>query len=492
VTSYKAGSVVVYNNGIYYSLKSTAKAPNRNYVPSSNPTWWTMVGTVGNTILSGPVNPTSPNLGQVGDFYINTQTNTIFGPKSEFSPYWPADGTLLSGSAGAAGPQGVAGPAGPQGVAGPAGPTGPQGEQGLPGIAGPAGPQGAQGVAGPTPPASVTRSVNCDSGDTIQAVIDGVVGGTVATINVTGNCLENVIVPLGKEVELLGGANAAITANDATKPALLVKGSAIVQQFTVTSAGTPYGAMEVSRGGYLRLTGSTVSAPQTLGVVGSENSHVYIFNSRISGGVFGEEGTTLWMSARTNQPAHPIDGAKLTVSNPRGPAVNCVDNGFLMVQTQNDPGGPGSVLIQNSLGGVSSGCSTVLANNSTNDLSKFVITGLTSGDGQPAAIETGLGSALQIYSVSVTNNATDGLRVNGNARVSGSLFQNNSGVDLDVAAGGFVSFDGNQSSLADAFVPNTGDVNCVPGSRIQYSPSSLTQALLPHFDYLSNCLFEVN
>lgn len=80
VTSYKAGSVVIYNNGIYYSLKSTTKAPNRNYIPSSNPAWWTMVGTIGNTILSGPVNPTSPNLGQTGDFYINTETSTIFGP----------------------------------------------------------------------------------------------------------------------------------------------------------------------------------------------------------------------------------------------------------------------------------------------------------------------------------------------------------------------------------------------------------------------------
>ena len=36
---YKLGSVVVYNSAIYYSLKSTKAAPNRNYTPSNNPSW---------------------------------------------------------------------------------------------------------------------------------------------------------------------------------------------------------------------------------------------------------------------------------------------------------------------------------------------------------------------------------------------------------------------------------------------------------------------
>ena len=53
--SYKPGSVVIYNNGIYYSLKSTRAAPNRNFTPSTNPSWWKQVGTVGNTIGDVPV-----------------------------------------------------------------------------------------------------------------------------------------------------------------------------------------------------------------------------------------------------------------------------------------------------------------------------------------------------------------------------------------------------------------------------------------------------
>ena len=166
--TYRPGSVIAYNKGLFYSLRGTLTAPNRNHIPTSNPTWWVQVGTVGNTILNGVVNPTSPDLGQVGDFYINTATSTIFGPKMAISPYWPAAGIELSGGAGGsglpgptgdtgpAGPAGEAGPQGPAGVAGPAGVPGPQGEQGLQGNVGAAGPAGAigpQGPAGPTGPA---------------------------------------------------------------------------------------------------------------------------------------------------------------------------------------------------------------------------------------------------------------------------------------------------------------------------------------------------
>lgn len=143
---YKLGSVVVYNSGIFYSLKSTKSAPNRNYTPSNYPSWWQQVGTVGNTILNGVVNPTSPELGQVGDFYLNTLTNTLFGPKTAIAPYWPAAGVALSGSGG------EQGPAGPQGEQGPQGVAGNQGEQGLQGIQGPKGDPGAIGPKGDTGP----------------------------------------------------------------------------------------------------------------------------------------------------------------------------------------------------------------------------------------------------------------------------------------------------------------------------------------------------
>ena len=124
-TTYAAGSVIVHNKGIYYSLKSTSAAPNRNYSPSSNPTWWEQVGTVGNTILSGVVNPTSPTLGMVGDYYINTATQKLFGPKTATG--WSASGVSLVGATGARGATGPQGEIGPQGATGARGATGPQG-----------------------------------------------------------------------------------------------------------------------------------------------------------------------------------------------------------------------------------------------------------------------------------------------------------------------------------------------------------------------------
>jgi hypothetical protein len=75
-------------------------------------------GADGKTVLNGSSNPTSL-LGNNGDFYINTSTNTIFGPKAAGA--WPSSGTSLVG------PQGVPGVAGPQGSIGLQGPQGPSG-----------------------------------------------------------------------------------------------------------------------------------------------------------------------------------------------------------------------------------------------------------------------------------------------------------------------------------------------------------------------------
>lgn len=81
------------------------------------------------TILNGTVNP-SLSIGNVNDFYINTATNRLFGPKTTTS--WGSGVSLI-------------GPQGPQGATGA---QGPQGIQGIQGATGATGPQGPQGVAG--------------------------------------------------------------------------------------------------------------------------------------------------------------------------------------------------------------------------------------------------------------------------------------------------------------------------------------------------------
>jgi hypothetical protein len=107
-------------------------------------------GTNGKTVANGTTDPAT-STGVDGDFYINTATNTLFGPKA--SGAWPT-GVSLVGPTGATGPtgptgaQGIQGPQGIQGVAGATGAAGAQGIQGLTGATGPTGANGAQGATG--------------------------------------------------------------------------------------------------------------------------------------------------------------------------------------------------------------------------------------------------------------------------------------------------------------------------------------------------------
>lgn len=71
---------------------------------------------IGNGILNGTVNPTTE--GNNGDFYLNTSTNYIFGPKA--AGVWPSGVSLVgpTGATGATGPTGSTGPAGADGADG--------------------------------------------------------------------------------------------------------------------------------------------------------------------------------------------------------------------------------------------------------------------------------------------------------------------------------------------------------------------------------------
>ncbi|WP_018676725.1 collagen-like protein [Riemerella columbina] len=149
------GSVQVKPGFYYYENKSNSL---------NGGTWKAMgegvsvKGEDGKTLLSGTTAP-STSTGKIGDFYINTTTNQIYGPKTSSS--WGASTSLIgprgaTGATGARGPQGVAGPAGPKGDkgekgdAGPRGLTGIQGPQGPRGVAGPVGAQGPKGERGAT------------------------------------------------------------------------------------------------------------------------------------------------------------------------------------------------------------------------------------------------------------------------------------------------------------------------------------------------------
>jgi hypothetical protein len=157
---------------------------------------------IANTVLSGAGVP-AKSLGIDGDFYIDTKSMNMYGPKKNNS--WPlpvslrgpqgpagiagADGknanasSVSAGTAGAAGPQGPAGPAGPKGETGATGPQGPAGPAGSnTGTAGPAGPKGdtgATGAQGPKGDTGAAGAVNINYGAiTFGSLISGVAGSS--------------------------------------------------------------------------------------------------------------------------------------------------------------------------------------------------------------------------------------------------------------------------------------------------------------------------
>jgi hypothetical protein len=112
-------------------------------------------GAQGYSVLNGIVDPTTEGVN--GDFYINTVSNKIFGPKA--AGVWPA-GVNIVGPTGPTGPTGTTGTTGSTGVTGATGPAGATGPTGVTGATGPTGPTGAAstvaGPTGPTGPAGAT------------------------------------------------------------------------------------------------------------------------------------------------------------------------------------------------------------------------------------------------------------------------------------------------------------------------------------------------
>ena len=155
-------------------------------------------GTNGKTVLNGIGDPDFDLL-RIGDFYINTTTNMIFGPNTAGN--W-GTGTSLVGPQGDVGPQGPQGDQGIQGIQGLTGDTGdkgdtgdvgPQGIQGLPGTNGTNGTNGTDGVSGyeRVPTASANSSANTKTQTATCPVGKKVVGGgysaSVNVMNVNSN-----------------------------------------------------------------------------------------------------------------------------------------------------------------------------------------------------------------------------------------------------------------------------------------------------------------
>ena len=134
-----------------------------------------------NTILNGKGAPLN-SVGINGDFYIDTRSLLIYGPKSKSKWLAPQN---LQGPIGAAGVAGASGSDGKNGADGKvsnasisAGPAGPQGTPGAAGPAGPAGPAGAPGATGSAGSGTGTPGATGATGATGASGAAGSVGPT--------------------------------------------------------------------------------------------------------------------------------------------------------------------------------------------------------------------------------------------------------------------------------------------------------------------------
>jgi hypothetical protein len=213
-------------------------------------------GTDGKTVANGTADPTS-STGVDGDFYINTATNMLFGPKA--SGAWPT-GVSLVGPTGATGAQGI------QGL------TGDQGIQGLMGATGPA-PSGTGIVTVSSgtlqTPGELTGDVTTSGAGLATSIATGAVtsdkllDGTIATADVADAAIT--------DAKINGVAGSKVSGN-ITGNAANVTGTVVVANGGTGLTSTPTdGQIDIGNGsGFTRTTltaGTAITITNTAGAI---------------------------------------------------------------------------------------------------------------------------------------------------------------------------------------------------------------------------------
>jgi hypothetical protein len=172
-THYAVGDAVSDSNGSTYI--ATQEMTNSTSDPASDSTDWAVLaaagtpgtaGANGNTVLYGAGVPAA-SLGNNGDSYINTSTNTIYGPKA--SGAWPSGTSLV-------------GPQGPAGTSLASGST--SGQIYLTGTGG----------AVPTTPVSMGGDVSINSAGSTTIANLAVTGGKIAAATIDGSNIKSLTI----------------------------------------------------------------------------------------------------------------------------------------------------------------------------------------------------------------------------------------------------------------------------------------------------------
>lgn len=332
-----------------------------------------------------------------------------------------------------------------------------------------------------TAPASAAVSVTCTGGNQLSAAINAARAtakpGDTLEFQVSGNCVDNLLIPLGLRIYLTGvgggatdGYGASLEAASTSEIALNVAGGwATVNNFYIQakSGSTADDAAETSQSGYLRIINSKVVANGAMNAVGTYASALAIGNSVITGDKEGAVAVAykgnLWLFAENGK------ATSITYTGSQGgQAIGC-QFGSIGGQTS----GTGTITIGPSTGnGMGTrGCDAALGIGSPKGSIRIT-------RASNIGVLSKAGGTINLVGVAVSNNTNTGIETSaGVVELDNSTISKPSAtaVGLSARRGGVIFFNNLYGPTTVSWTgTNTNFYNCRQGGKVYGSSSNPT------------------
>ena len=215
---------------------------------------------------------------------------------------------------------------------------------------------------------AATVSVNCASAK-IQPRIDAAPAATPTTITLTGACVENLTVPYGKDITLVGSTGSSLAPKVSTTSMIINEGRLELSKMNIAAPNSTAPTLIESSMARTAISATTIKAPKVEEVVfGSANSVIRISNSSITGGTVSTvdvgTGSIAYISGDPGaEVGTPGAVSTLTGANTTGSALRCTTTGSFRIRAFSATSGDGSVRILGSKIGIDAyGCTGEIQN----------------------------------------------------------------------------------------------------------------------------------
>jgi hypothetical protein len=319
-----------------------------------------------------------------------------------------------------------------------------------------------------------TVAVNCPT-QSINSAITTYFGGNglpavsleKLTINVSGTCTENVIVPPFKEIELIGVSNAILRPKVTSLPVLHVQGRGLIRNFTVFSSGVvgfPRGLIQTGAYGFLRIESATVvSATADILVQAYHTSELEIRNSFISGGV----SAAVEISNNAHAFIYAADGGSTVIrTSTAGHAIACYQANLTVWAI----GATSSIVIGPARNGINADNCRGRVGGFDEEAGFVRITGATD-----FGINANVGDSFAIYQTLFSGNPGGAVRLNNGSMRIGTSSIGNNGSGVLAESGATIVFENNYGP--NTVYQNVDPYNCYQGGRVYADPGDITGAV---------------